>query len=116
MFMNNITIVIANSDFSEGEKLKVVIGREFNVILITQPVPVKYLVERCQAVIVGSNISGSDGLDFIKAVVSNTYIPVLIITPLERQIEATQAGPVQHADKLTRASCKATVSVCYSIR
>jgi len=89
--MNNITIVIANSNFIEGEKLKAVMGREYNAILITKPVPLKYLVERCQAVIVDSNFTGKDGLDFIKALVANTYIPVLIITALERQIEAIQA-------------------------
>jgi HD-like signal output (HDOD) protein/CheY-like chemotaxis protein len=89
--MNNITIVIANSNFIEGERLKAVVAREYNAILITKPVPMKYLVERCQAVIVDSNFTGKDGLDFIRALVANSYIPVLIITPLDRQIEAIQA-------------------------
>lgn len=89
------SVLICNSSPAEVDLFRVALGRRFSVHSMTTWRPGNADYSGVNAVVVDSNFTERQGLDFITEVNANSHLPVLIITPPDDPqcaIEACRVG------------------------
>ncbi|MBN1568795.1 MAG: HDOD domain-containing protein [Acidobacteria bacterium] len=75
------SVLIANKDLVEAEKLVEIIGQEFKVSAITSPSELKGSIQDVNLVLIDSNFTEASGIDFLAKIIKKSYLPILMITP-----------------------------------
>jgi HD-like signal output (HDOD) protein/response regulator of citrate/malate metabolism len=77
------TVLIANGDLAEGQKLVEIVSQEFDAALITAPSEQPQDTKDYHLVLIDSNFTESFGMEFLVDILKKSYFPVLMITPLD---------------------------------
>jgi HD-like signal output (HDOD) protein/DNA-binding NarL/FixJ family response regulator len=85
------SVLIANNNHVEIHELKETISQEFNVSFITSPKELNEHLERCDLMLLDHNFTEHSGLDFLREIVNNSHLPVLMATPPDDARCATEA-------------------------
>jgi putative nucleotidyltransferase with HDIG domain len=75
------SVLIANKNQAEIERIGKAIVKNYNVIAVTSPEQMDGFLDKCDIIILDHNFTENSGIDFLTSVMSRAYIPVLIVTP-----------------------------------
>ena len=96
------SILVANSVSSEQYKIKKMIDQEYNVSCIGSPNEPELNFDEFDLVLLDHNFTDNSGLDFLKQIVKESCIPVLMITPADDfqcAIESIRVGAFNYIVK-----------------
>ena len=85
------TVLIANSDDHELEKVAGSIGQDFEVVPVKSPNEVNGHLENCDAILLDHNFTYNSGIDFLMEIAPKTHIPIIMLTPINESKHAMEA-------------------------
>ena len=88
-------ILIANSDIGESEQLLAILGKHYITCSAGTPQDFKPGIDTCDLVLLDSNFTENQGIDFLMQIVAHANVPVLFVcTPEDPKcaVEAARSG------------------------
>ena len=75
------SVLIANGNPDEANKIKDVINQQFKVSVITLPIAFNNLLDTPDLVLLDHNFTEYAGIDFLMEILKKSYLPVLMVAP-----------------------------------
>lgn len=89
------SVLIANRNESETETLRDIVQKEYRVEIIFSPEEADGIIDKSDLILLDSNFTENDGIDFIIQILKLHYLPVLMLTSEddpECAVEALKVG------------------------
>ena len=89
------SILLANSSPDESARLAKIINTDYTVTCTSAPDIAKNEIDKVDLILLSHNFTESSGIDFLMRITKESFVPVLIITPLtdpQCAIEALRSG------------------------
>ncbi len=89
------SVLVANSDIKELQKIRKLLGKDFNVLGMNAPKRLAEFLERSDLLLLDHNFTEDSGIEFLTKVLARFHLPVLVLTSPEQPdfaIEAMRLG------------------------
>lgn len=96
------SVLIANGNLAEANKIKGVLNQQFNVSVITLPMEFNDILDIPDLVLLDYNFTEYAGIDFLMEILKKSYLPVLMVaSPNDARcaIDAMRAGAYNYIVK-----------------